>query len=780
MKKIIKRNGKIVDFDSNRIINAITMSMYDSTGNVDQRLAFEIAKEIEVEVPEQSTVEQIQDMVQLKLMNSDRKDVAVAYITKRQEKDRERLTPKKEGQLLTDEFISQYKHKVPPLNELGMFVYYRTYSRWLPEYGRREYWYETVRRAVEYNCSLAPTTRQEAEKLYDNIYNLRQFLSGRTFWVGGTEVAKDHPMGNYNCAFIVIDEFEALKDLFYALMIGTGVGFRVLKSDVAKMPKVRTDVEVIHKDYQPIPKALREDCTSLEFNGEMVKITVGDSKEGWTQALDFYFKILYNREYRSVSTVIIDYDNVRPKGERLKRFGGTASGHESLKNMFTKIDKVVKNRGLKDNSAYTSVKPIDAMDFCNIIGENVVVGGVRRTAEIALIDTDDQECITAKSGMYHQDENGNWKEDKDILHRRMSNNSIIYYHKPTREQLHWQMETMRWSGEPAFINAESAMKRRPNFNGLNPCAEILLDSRGLCNLTTVNALSFVKNGKLDVLALLEAQKLSARAGYRMTCVTLELYKWDIVQKRDRLIGTSISGWQDMKDAVGMTEKEEIALLKTMREVVHDEAEKMAKQLGGNVPLLCTTVKPEGTLSQVAGGISSGLHYSHSPYYIRRIRINANDPLVKVCEDLGYPVFPETGQEWETCNTKVVEFPMATPAKKTKYDVSAIEQLENYKRFQKYYTDHNSSITVTVKADEWDAVEQWIWDNWDDMVATSFLSLDDNYYPLLPYEAIDEAEYKRRKEAMKPFIPSLLRKYEKQEVELDIGNDGCESGICPIR
>jgi ribonucleoside-diphosphate reductase alpha chain/ribonucleoside-triphosphate reductase len=548
------------------------------------------------------------------------------------------------------------------------------------------------------------------------------------------------------------------------------------------MPKVRTNVEVIHKDYQPIAKGLREECTSLEFNGDMVKITVGDSKEGWTQALDFYLKVLYNKEYKSVSTIIIDYDNVRPKGERLKRFGGTSSGHESLKNMFTKINKVIQKRGQLVGGYHVEIAPIDAMDIANIIGENVVVGGVRRTAEIGLVDTDDQECITAKNKMYFQDEAGNWKEDKEILHRRMSNNSIMYYEKPTREKLHWQMETMRWSGEPAFINAESALKRRPMFNGLNPCAEILLDSKGLCNLTTVNALAFVRDGVLDLEGLLEAQKLSARAGYRMTCVTLELHKWDIIQKRDRLIGTSISGWQDMKDAIGMSDSAEIVLLQTMRKVVHDEAEKMAKQLGGNIPLLMTTVKPEGTLSQVAGGISAGVHYSHSPYYIRRIRINANDPLVKVCEELGYPVFPETGQEWDTCNTKVVEFPMSTPTKKTKYDVTAIDQLENYKRFQKHYTDHNTSITVSVRSHEWEAVEQWIWDNWDDLVAVSFLPLDDSYYPLLPYEAIEKEEYDRRKAEMKPFVPSLLRKFEKQEVELDIGGNDpdCTTGACGVR
>ena len=254
----------------------------------------------------------------------------ISYIDMKETKPRD-ARKRTDDRILTDEFISRYKHLPSPMKQLGNFVYYRTYSRWLPEQNRREYWWETVRRAVEYNASLVPTTKAEAERLFDNIFNLRQFLSGRTFWVGGTPVAQNYPISNYNCAFEVIDSFDSFKDLFYLLMVGSGVGVRILKEDVKQLPKIRTDYELIHQDYSPIPMEEREDSTSLHFSrNSSVKITVGDSKEGWTQALDYYIKVLYSNEYREIKTIVINYDNVRPKGEKLKTFGGTASGHESF------------------------------------------------------------------------------------------------------------------------------------------------------------------------------------------------------------------------------------------------------------------------------------------------------------------------------------------------------------------------------------------------------------------------------------------------------------------
>lgn len=310
--------------------------------------------------------------------------------------------------------------------------------------------------------------------------------------------------------------------------------------------------------------------------------------------------------------------------------------------------------------------------------------------------------------------------------------------------------------------------------------EILLQNRGMCNLTTVNVFAFVEDEKLNYEKLIEAFKLSAKAGYRMATVELELPKWDSVQSEDRLIGCSFTGWQDMINAVNMSQKEENKLWATLREVVNETANNYAKELGLNKPKLATTVKPEGTLSQLPT-VSSGVHYSHSPYYIRRVRITSSDPLVKVCEELGYPIFPEVGQDIETCKVKVIEFPVKAPSGRTKYDVSAIEQLENYRRSMEYYTDHNTSITVSVRDEEWEEVEQWMWDNWDDVLGISFLPLTDAMYQLMPYEACSKKEYKKRLAEMKPFNPELLKKYEAEMHEdEELIDDECTNGACGVR
>ncbi|MBP8718066.1 MAG: ribonucleoside-triphosphate reductase, adenosylcobalamin-dependent [Candidatus Atribacteria bacterium] len=779
MLKVIKRDNTVQYFDQQKIINAITQAMRETIKGVDQELATRIAQKIEQDLKdsvERVTVADIQERVETELMNSERKEVAKVYILYREQRDKLRELAKENHKLLTDEFISKYKHLPNPFPTiLGQFVFYRTYSRWLPLEKRREYWWETVRRAVEFNCNLVRTSQQEAEALYDNIYHLRQFLAGRTLWTGGTEVSLKYPMSNFNCSFTVLDKFSAFKDLFYLLMIGAGVGVRVLKSDVEKLPKVRTNIKIIHEAYSPVPKEQREDLTSVIFQKDTAHIIIGDSKEGWVEALDLFLNILSRKEYRQINTIIFNYDQVRPKGERLKTFGGTASGYESLERMFSRIDKIVKNNCL---GQLKKLKPVDCLDIANIIGQNVVVGGVRRTSEVILFDSDDQDILNAKNNLYELID-GKWVKNEEIDYREMSNNSIFYTTKPSREKLSWHIQQMRYSGEPGFMNAEAAAKRRPNLEGANPCMEVLLDREQMCNLTTVNVLGFVQDGKLEEKKLMEAQRLSVRAAFRMTFLDLELDEWDIKQKRDRLVGCSLTGWQDMVNATNMSPEEESRLRKKLREVAHREAESYARKLGVNPPLLVTTVKPEGTLSQLPT-VSSGVHYSHAPYFIRRVRINASDPLLKVCEELGYDIKPENGQTEDNCRTKVISFPCSAPPGKTKKEVSAIQQLENYRAFQKEYTDHNTSITVHVRNEEWEEVEEWLWNNWDDVVAVSFVSLDDSFYAQMPYEEISREEYERRVKSMVHFIPSLISKYEKDEITTDPGDESCESGICPIR
>ena len=776
-----KRSGRIVPFDAEFISRAIALASA-ATGEVDHELAEaitgDVVEKLHAAGKEIIDIEKIQDQVETSLFEHHCYQTARAYILYRTEKEKERTTGSWKEGLLTREFLSPYKHAPNPMEQLGSFVYTRTYSRFLPGIGRREFWWETVRRSVEYNCSLAPTSREEAEKLYDNIYHMRQFLSGRTLWVGNTKVAEDYPMANYNCAFEVIDDFHAYHDLFYLLMVGSGVGVRVLKEDAAKLPKIRTDVKILHKAYDPRPVDQRLEFTDVNFTADTATLSVGDSKEGWAQALERYFDILSNHEYAKIKEIVVVYDSIRPRGERLKTFGGTASGYESMMTMLAKIHKVIVAAGARDRAARVQLAPIDLLDIANIIGENVVSGGVRRTSEIGLIDAEDKDCMEAKSQLYRQ-VNGRWEIDRSIAHRQMSNNSIYYRKRPTREMLHWHLQQMRYSGEPGWINEEAGKKRRPNFNGCNPCGEILLDNHGLCNLTTLNVMAFVRDGSLNEEALLEAQRLSARAGYRMTCRELEIHRWNRVQQRDRLLGCSLTGWQDMVNATGLDREGQIALLKKLRAAAHEAADEIADRLGGTRPLLVTTVKPEGTLSLLPT-VSSGIHYSHAPYYVRRVRISATDPLCRVCEDLGYPVFPEVGQDPENPVTKVVEFPVQAPAGTVKGDVSAIWQLENYKMFMEHYVDHNCSITVHVRDHEWEEVEEWVWENWDDIVALSFLSYDDSFYELLPYEEITEEEYEKRRAAMRPFNPSLLAKYEYEETELDLGDSECVNGVCPIR
>ena len=229
--KVVKRDDRLVDYKRDKIKNAIYRAMIESGEDATKEDAKKVAVEVEKSLKENfytedktPTVEEIQDLVEEKLMKSAYVATAKSYIIYRSKRQKTRLQRKsddKSKNLLSNEFLSKYKHKPNPFpTELGEFIYYRTYSRWLEEEQRREYWWETVKRAVEYNCSLAPTTRKEAEKLYDNVYNLKNFLAGRTLWTASTESSKKYGMSNYNCSFTVIDSFKAYEDIFYLLMIG--------------------------------------------------------------------------------------------------------------------------------------------------------------------------------------------------------------------------------------------------------------------------------------------------------------------------------------------------------------------------------------------------------------------------------------------------------------------------------------------------------------------------------------------------------------------------------
>lgn len=790
---------------------------------------------------------------------------------------------------LSDEFLSRIVGDKPNgnLTDLGQVVFYSKYSRYRDDVKRREYYSETAQRATEYNVNLAIAHLEEKgllteellvnhmielQRLFQHQFETKMSLSGRTLWIGGTEPSYVNPMSNFNCSFMVMNQWGKLGELIHLGMVGSGIGFRILQSDVKQVKPIiaKDDWDILHAEYKPKLPWMRKEHSKMEIRdrGRVVIIEIGDSKEGWRQAIDLFFDVLTTNTNLEVLT--FNYNSVRPAGEELKRFGGRAGGHETIKSMFDTFHKILTGKLDTDYPKLVDglPEPIHMLDLANAIGKNIVSGDVRSIAEIALLDPLDKDTIEAKSGIFTKEH---------LNHRFVSNNSVYYLNKPDREQLEWQFDQIKFNGEPCFVNAEFGRKRRKNFNGVNPCVEILLDDRGLCNLTTVNMMAFVQNGKLDIDGLLEAFRMATRAGLRMTLPKLELEEWDIIQQRDRLLGVSFTGYQDMIDAVEFNKWQEEKLLSLMSDVVHQTAEEYSKQLGVNMPLLSTCVKPEGTISQMFGGVSSGLHVAHAPNFIRRIRSATKDPITKaIFEHNGWTISAEIADgsqhnqireimqylpnvvytesvngedsirpskweyklgtlsvefsirakeeytgDWESAivNTistfydndgfvvvnkdgdfynirfevatdsydvvfgkskkAVTEFPNVSPAKRTKANFSAIEQLEVYKMVLNNYTDHNPSNTISVREEEWDAVVDWIDENWDNTLAVSFLSLYDTPYPLSPFEEVGEDKIKEMQAEMQPFDVKLLWKHDLGG-DMEVVESSCEGGHCPVR
>lgn len=313
----------------------------------------------------------------------------------------------------------------------------------------------------------------------------------------------------------------------------------------------------------------------------------------------------------------------------------------------------------------------------------------------------------------------------------------------------------------------------------------------------MNVLAFVTKDGFDQTGFEKAIRLATRIGVRMTMVDLELPAWDEVQKRDRLTGVSLTGIMDALDASAtLRGRLEHALLQGS-DIARDAATEYAYNLRIPIPLLVTCVKPSGTVSQLPT-VSSGVHRSFAPFYIRRVRITSTDPLARIMLDLGFPIYPETGQgpnsedfdklsksdqysALERANTWVVEFPVKTSATIRASEETALDQYQRYLDFQQTWSDHNTSITISVSDDEWDGLFDRIHESWDKYVGVSFIAKDSTAYPLMPYEAITEEEYTTRALSVDATnLYSLLQKRELEDLASELLDDGCDNGVCPVR
>lgn len=623
------------------------------------------------------------------------------------------------------------------MNQYQQFIHLSRYSRWDDEVKRRETWDETVDRYVSF------FSRKYGEvfpnkRIRDAIFKLKVVPSMRALMTAGMALERDNVAG-YNCSFVAIDHPRAFDEIMYVLMCGSGVGFSVERQHVTKLPY--------------IPEELFPTETT---------IVVADSKIGWASAFKELIQLLYAGHIPKWNM-----SKVRPAGARLKTFGGRASGPQPLIDLFKFTVNIFRNAiGRKLNS-------IECHDIVCKIADIVVSGGVRRSALISLSNLSDDRMRHAKQGQF-------WIENPQ---RSLANNSAAYTEKPDIEifMKEWLALIESKSGERGIINREAIqrkmkrlMKRDWNFDfGMNPCAEIFLRPFGFCNLSEI----IIRQE--DTLEDLCEKVITATiiGTFQSTLTNFRYLRpvWKKNAEEERLLGVSMTGIMDhpVLSKVSQESKHWLAMLKTVAEATNIE---YAEKLGINPSVAITCVKPSGTVSELAI-CSSGIHPKYSEYYVRRVRASTNDPLTQLMKDQGIPNEPDAMKPEKTT---VFSFPIYGGDYGVKRnDMSAIEQLEHQKMFNEIWCDHNVSITVYVRNDEWLEVGAWVYKNWDSVYATSFLPHSDHVYLQAPFEEIDKENYKQLADQMPELDWSQLTKYEMEDMTEGVQQLACVGGACSV-
>ena len=604
---------------------------------------------------------------------------------------------------------------------------------------------------------------QEAElNFLREIFLERMALpAGRTLWLGGTDIAKRREASQFNCSHTNIETVYDFVDVFWLLMQGCGVGGTPIVGTLNGFRKPIPNIDVIRSKRSNKGRDYNEE----DFTDGVWTISIGDSAEAWAKAVG---KLLAGK-YKA-HTLVFDLSQIRPAGYRLKGYGWISSGDESIAKAFPAIAEILNRR------AGNLLSKIDILDIFNWLG---TVLSSRRSAEIALMDYNDLEWYdfaTAKKDYYVLGNN----------HRQQSNNSLVFYNRPERKELERIFEIMVDSGgsEPGFVNGDAALKRAPWFKGLNPCAEILLSNKSFCNLTEVDVSRFKGESAL----LHKTMEAIARANYRQTAVDFRdgilQEAWHLNNEFLRLCGTGVTGIVQRDD---MTEYD----WKSLRYTAVTGARSMAKELGLQHPKNVTTVKPSGTVSKIMD-TTEGVHKPLGKYIFNWINFSNKDPLVDRLIKANYRNIPNPGDPTGTLVCMPVKYD------NIKFDVvlkningkeeechvnldSAVSQLERYKKIQKFYVDHNVSITVSYDVDEVPQIVEWLLNNWDDYVATSFLFRNDPTktakdlgYSYLPQEVVTERQYEDYVNTLFPIS------FEDTETFLELDEDECATGACPIK
>ncbi len=630
------------------------------------------------------------------------------------------------------------------LDQYQQFIHMSRYARWRDDLKRRESWEETIDRYINYFAGKCPAVPSgTVEELRNAILNLDIMPSMRALMTAGPALERDNISG-YNCSYIAIDHPKSFDEICYVLMCGTGVGYSVERQYVTQLPSVAEEI----------------------FKSDTI-IKVKDSKIGWATAFRELVSLLYSGLEPSW-----DVSAVRPSGARLRTFGGRASGPEPLERLFKFTIRMFKN------ATGRKLTSMECHDLVCMVADIVVVGGVRRSALISLSNLSDDRMRNAKSGQW-------WLENQQ---RALANNSAAYTEKPDigifmRE---WQALYESRSGERGIFNRAAATKQaertgRRNAKdyefGTNPCGEIILRSKGLCNLTEV-----VIREEDTLASLKEKVRLATILGTMQSTMTDFRYlrkEWQRNAEEERLLGVSLTGILDNAITNGKQGGETLgSSLASLREYVIEVNKEYAELLGINPAAAATTVKPSGTVSQLVGS-ASGIHPRFSPYYIRTIRGDMKDPLSQFLHIQGVPAEPDVTKPGSTW---VFSFPVKSPENSIyKDDMTAIEQLELYLTYKQNWTEHNVSITVYVRESEWLEVGAWVYKHFDEVGGVSFLPAAEggHSYRQAPYQEITEAEYLKALAKMPVISWNSLSEYEKTDSTTSSHELACVAGSCEI-
>ena len=636
------------------------------------------------------------------------------------------------------------------------FIALSRYARWKEDEQRRETWPETVSRYFDYmhgflykkhNYVMDDILRGDLEEA---VLNQDIMPSMRALMTAGPALARCH-VGGYNCSYVPVDSPRAFDETMYILMCGTGVGFSVERHNVEKLPIVNE-----------------------EMNETDTLIKVGDSRPGWANALRELISLLYAGKIPKW-----DVSKVRPAGARLKTFGGRASGPAPLEELFRFCIQKFKN------AVGRRLSPLECHDIMCKIGEVVVVGGVRRSALISLSDLNDDQMAHAKSGVWWDEPEKNIYRDGQ---RSLANNSVAYDEKPQMGTFmrEWLSLYESHSGERGIFNRQASKKqaakngrRDPEHDfGCNPCSEIILRPYQFCNLSEV-----VVRASDTQQSLNQKVRLATILGtYQSTLTDFKYLRsvWKKNTEEERLLGVSLTGIMDNQLMSGKSAhlgKNIAATLEALKLVAVMTNKEIARDLDIPRSTAITCVKPSGTVSQLVDS-ASGIHARHNPYYIRTVRGDNKDPITQFLVSEGIPAEPDVTKP---DSTTVFSFPMQSPiGAVTRYDMSAIEQLELWLTYQRHWCEHKPSVTISVKDDEWMEVGAWVYEHFDEVSGISFLPFSDFVYQQAVYQDIDKETYEDLLTKMPKNVNwDKLREFEKEDTTSGGRELACTAGVCEV-